>query len=96
MAALSRRRALNAYNQTPAPWLSERLRRLRPLNRGSADPAALQLLRSIGITQVVVTNEPAHYEPGHWRSVIDRLVASGHFHLVVSDGPLALLELTDP
>jgi hypothetical protein len=96
VAALSRRRALNAYNQTPAPWLSERLRRLRPLNRGSADPAALQLLRSIGITQVVVTNEPAHYEPGHWRSVIDRLVASGHFHLVVSDGPLALLELTDP
>jgi hypothetical protein len=96
VAALSRRSALNAYNQTPAPWLSERLRRLRPLNRGSADPAALRLLRSTGTTQVVVTNVSGHHDPGQWRSLIDRLAASGHFHLVVSDGPLALLQLTDP
>jgi hypothetical protein len=96
VAALSRRRALNAYNQTPAPWLPDRLKQLRSLNRGRTEPAALQVLRSTGTTQVVVVNEPSQYEPGQWRSLIDRLVASGHFHLVVSDGPLALLQLTDP
>jgi hypothetical protein len=41
VAALSRRRALNAYNQTPAPWLPGRLQRLRGLNQGKADAAAL-------------------------------------------------------
>ena len=95
VAALSRRRALNAYNQTPAPWLPERLRRLRPLNRGDADPAALRVLRQTGTTQVVVVNQPPQYQPGQWRMVVDRLVASGRFRLVVVDGPLALLRLSE-
>jgi hypothetical protein len=96
VAALSRRRALNAYNQTPAPWLTARLKRLRMLNQGKVDANALAVLRSTGTTQVVVVNEPYGFEPGQWRLVVDRLVASGHFHLVISDGPLALLELTGP
>lgn len=94
VAALSRRRALNAYNQTPAPWLPERLKRLRALNEGKTDAGALKVLRSTGIAEIVVVNEPHRFKPGQWRLVIDRLVASGHFRLVVSDGPLALLELT--
>jgi hypothetical protein len=96
LAALSRRRALNAYNQTPAPWLSERLRRLAPLNRGQADEDALEVLRVTGTTQLVVVNEPRTLEPGQWRSTIDALVASGRFRLVATDGPLALLEVTGP
>jgi hypothetical protein len=94
VAALSRRRAINAYNQTPAPWLPERLRQLRPLNRGQADPAAVEVLRQTGTSQVVVINLPAQFGPGEWRAVVDRLVASGQFRLVDTDGPLALLELT--
>ncbi len=94
VAALSRRRALNAYNQTPAPWLPERLNRLRSLNRGKADASALGILRSTGTTQLVVVNDPLTFRPGQWRQIIDQLVASGHFRLVVSDGPLALLERT--
>jgi collagenase-like PrtC family protease len=95
VAALSRRQVLNAYNQTPAPWLPERLRRLAPLNQGRADPAALKELRQAGTRQVVVVNQPSVYRPGQWRSVVDQLVASGHFRVVASDGPLALLQLTD-
>jgi hypothetical protein len=94
VAALSRRRALNAYNQTPAPWLGKRLRRLEPLNRGKADEDALEVLRGTGTTQLVVINEPHVYEPGDWRAVVDRLVASGRFRLVATDGPLALLEVS--
>jgi hypothetical protein len=94
VAALSRRRALNAYNQTPAPWLDQRQQLLAPITAGRADPAALGILRATGTTQVVVINEPHVYEPGRWRTVVDRLVASGHFRLVVTDGPFALLELT--
>ena len=94
VAALSRRRAINAYNQTPAPWLPERLRQLRPLNRGHADPAAVEVLRQTGTNQVVVINLPAQLGPGEWRAVVDRLIASGQFRLVDTDGPLALLELT--
>jgi hypothetical protein len=94
VAALSRRRALNAYNQTPAPWLNERMRRLQPLGRGRAVPAAVEVLRGTGTTQVVVINEPHIYKPGQWRQVVDRLVASGHFRLALTDGPFALLELT--
>jgi hypothetical protein len=94
VAALSRRRALNAYNQTPAPWLNERMRRLQPISRGRAGPAALAVLRATGTTQVVVINEPHVYRPGQWRRVVDRLVASGRFRLVLTDGPFALLELT--
>jgi hypothetical protein len=94
VAALSRRRALNAYNQTPAPWLEERMRRLQPIASGRADPAALAILRQTGTTQVVVINEPHIFEPGRWREVVDRLVASGHFRLALTDGPLALLEVT--
>jgi hypothetical protein len=95
VAALSRRQVLNAYNQTPAPWLPERLRRLAPLNQGRADPAAIRELRQAGTRQVVVVNQPSVYRPGQWRSVVDQLVASGHFRVVASDGPLALLRLTD-
>jgi hypothetical protein len=94
VAALSRRRALNAYNQTPAPWQNQRMRRLQPIGGGRAVPAALEVLRSTGTTQVVVINEPHVYPPGRWRQVVDRLVASGHFRLVLTDGPFALLELT--
>jgi hypothetical protein len=94
VAALGRRRALNAYNQTPAPWLDERMRRLQPIGRGRAGPAALEVLRGTGTTQVVVINEPHIYRPGRSREVVDRLVASGHFRLALTDGPLTLLELT--
>jgi hypothetical protein len=94
VAALSRRRALNAYNQTPAPWLNERMRQLQPISRGRVDPAALEVLRGTGTTQVVVINEPHIYQPGQWRRVVDKLVASGHFRLALTDGPFALLELT--
>ncbi|HZA80767.1 MAG TPA: hypothetical protein VFC13_04745 [Actinomycetes bacterium] len=96
VAALSRRRALNAYNQTPAPWLNRRMRQLQPISRGRAGPTALEVLRGTGATQVVVLNEPHVYRPGQWRQVVDKLVASGHFRLALTDGPFALLELTGP
>jgi len=96
LAALSRRRALNAYNQTPAPWLPERLRRLAPLNRGQPDEAALEVLRATGTRQLVVINDPRAVAPGQWRSTIAALVGSGRFRLVVADGPVALLEATAP
>jgi hypothetical protein len=96
LGAQSRRRTLNAYNQTPAPWLAERVARLEPLNRGQADPAALQALRQTGTRQVVVIDEPRVFAPGEWQRTVDRLVASGRFRLVTRDGPLALLELAGP
>jgi hypothetical protein len=92
--AQSRRRVLNAYNQTPAPWQAERVARLEPLNRGRADPAALEVLRQTGTRQVVVVDEPRVFAPGEWQATVDGLVASGRFRLVARDGPLALLELT--
>jgi hypothetical protein len=94
LGAQSRRRTLNAYNQTPAPWLDERVARLDPLNRGQADPAAVEVLRQTGTRQVVVTDEPRVFAPGEWQATVDRLVASGRFRLTARDGPLALLELT--
>jgi hypothetical protein len=94
LGAQSRRRVLNAYNQTPAPWQAERVARLEPLNHGRADPAALQVLRQTGTGQVVVVDEPRVFAPGEWQSVVDGLVAGGRFRLVARDGPLALLELT--
>jgi len=94
LAAQSRRRSLNAYNQTPAPWLAERLARLDPLNRGSADPALLDLLRTTGTSQVVVVDEPRVFGPGQWQATVDALLASGHFRLVALQEPLALLERT--
>ncbi len=94
LAAQSRRRTLNAYNQTPAPWQADRVARLDPLNHGQADPAALQVLRQTGTRQVVVVDEPRVFPPGGWQATVDALVASGHFRLVARDGPLALLELT--
>jgi hypothetical protein len=95
LGALSRRRVLNAYNQTPAPWLAERVALLGPLNRGQADPAALEVLRQTGTRQVVVVDEPRVFAPGEWQATVDRLVASGRFRLVTRDGPLALLERVD-
>jgi hypothetical protein len=94
LSAQSRRRTLNAYNQTPAPWQAERVARLDPLNRGQAAPAALEVLRQTGTRQVVVIDEPRVFAPGEWQATVDALVASGHFRLVTHDGPLALLELT--
>src|SRR5215216_4897297 len=94
MGAQSRRRVLNAYNQTPAPWQADRVARLEPLNDGRATPGALEVLRETGTRQVVVVDEPRVFAPGEWQSTVDALVASGHFRLVVRDGPLALLELT--
>jgi hypothetical protein len=94
LGAQSRRRVLNAYNQTPAPWQAERVAALDPLNRGRADPAALEVLRQSGTRQVVVVDEPRVFAPGEWQATLDRLVASGRFRLVTRDGPLALLELT--
>jgi hypothetical protein len=94
LAAQSRRRTLNAYNQTPAPWLVDRVARLDPLNHGQAAPAALEVLRQTGTRQVVVIDEPRVFAPGEWQATVDALVASGRFHLVTRDGPLALLELT--
>ena len=70
------------------------MRRLAPIATGRADPAALGVLRATGTTQVVVINEPHVYRPGRWRTVVHRLVASGRFRLVTTDGPFALLELT--
>ena len=94
LAAQSRRRSLNAYNQTPARWLEDRMDRLAGLNRGLVDPDALAVLRITGTHQVVVVDEPRVFAPGQWQEVVDRLVASGAFRLVVRDGPLALLEVT--
>jgi hypothetical protein len=94
IGAQSRRRVLNAYNQTPAPWQADRVARLEPLNDGRATPGALEVLRETGTRQVVVVDEPRVFAPGEWQSTVDALVASGHFRLVVRDGPLALLELT--
>jgi hypothetical protein len=94
LAAQSRRRTLNAYNQTPAPWQADRVARLDPLNHGRADPAALQILRQTGTRQVVVIDEPRVFAPGEWQATVDALLASGRFRLVTRDGPLALLELT--
>jgi hypothetical protein len=95
IGAQSRRRTLNAYNQTPAPWLAERVARLEPLNRGQADPAALAVLDQTGTRQVVVVDEPRVFAPGEAQATVDRLVAGGRFRLVVRDGPLALLERLD-
>jgi hypothetical protein len=94
LAAQSRRRALNAYNQTPAPWLAERLARLEPLNHGDTDPAVLDLLRATGTSQVVVIDEPRVFDPGQWQATVDALLASGQFRLVAREPPLALLERT--
>lgn len=92
VAALSRRHALNAYNQTPAPWLDERLERLAPLNRGKTTADALAVLRETGTRQVLVIDEPRVFGPGQWRRVVNALERSGRFRVVVRDAPLALLE----
>jgi hypothetical protein len=94
LGAQSRRRVLNAYNQTPAPWQAERVARLEPLNHGRVDPAALEVLAATGTRQVVVVDEPRVFAPGEWQATVDGLVASGQFRLVAREGPLALLERT--
>src|SRR4029450_4418911 len=97
IGAQSRRRVLNAYNQTPAPWQAERVARLEPLNRGRATPDAPPAPRAVlpppGTRQVVVIDEPRVFAPGEWQATVDALVASGRFRLVTRDGPLGLLEL---
>lgn len=93
LAAQSRRRVLNAYNQTPARWLDDRMERLEPLNRGVAHPAALEILRTTGTRQVLVIDEPRVFAAGQWELTLGGLIRSGAFRLVERDGPLALLEL---
>jgi hypothetical protein len=93
VAALARRRTLNAYNQTPAPWLEARAARLALLNRGVVRPEALAELRSTGTRQVLVVNMVGL--PLRWERLVDHLVASGHFRLVGAKGPFALLELRE-
>jgi hypothetical protein len=93
VAALSHRRALNAYNQTPVRWLDERMERLEPLNRGVADPVALEVLRTTGTRQVLVVDEARVFASGEWEQTVRGLVRSGRFRLVERDGPLALLEV---
>jgi hypothetical protein len=96
LASQTRRRTLNAYNQSPAPWLEARAATLHPLSRGRVDDAALAVLRATGTRQVVVIDEPHIYCCDQWRRVVDGLVASGRFRLVVDDPPFALLELAEP
>lgn len=96
LASQTGRRTLNAYNQSPAPWLEARAAALDPLNRGRVDDAALAVLRATGTRQVVVIDEPHIYCCDQWRRVVDGLVASGRFRLVVDDPPFALLELAEP
>jgi hypothetical protein len=96
LASQTGRRTLNAYNQSPAPWLEARAAALDPLNRGRVDDAALDVLRATGTRQVVVVDEPHIWCCEEWRRVVDGLVASGRFRLVVDDPPFALLELVGP
>jgi hypothetical protein len=94
LASQTGRRTLNAYNQASTSWLNARAAALAPLNQGKADPAALAALRATGARQVVVINESHVYCCGtDWHAVVDQLVGSGHFRLVVDDPPFALLEL---
>src|SRR6266516_102301 len=94
LASQTGRRTLNAYNQSPAAWLEARSATLGSLTWGQVDDNALAMLRSTGTRQVVVMDEPHVYCCGHsWREAVDRLLASGHFRLVVDDPPFALLEL---
>jgi hypothetical protein len=94
LAAQSRRRSLNAYNQTPAAWLEDRMARLAPLNRGVVDADAMAVLQVTGTRHVLVVDEPRVFARGQWQEVVDRLVGTGAFRLVERDGPLALLEVT--
>ena len=94
LAAQSRRRSLNAYNQTPANWLEDRMARLAPLNRGVVDADAMAVLQVTGTRHVLVVDEPRVFARGQWQEVVDRLVGTGAFRLVERDGPLALLEVT--
>jgi hypothetical protein len=67
--------------------------RLDPLNRGQADPAALEVLRQTGTRQVVVVvvvvviDEPRVFAPGQWQATVDRLVASGRFRISPATAP---------
>jgi hypothetical protein len=96
LASQTGRRTLNAYNQSPMPWLETRAAALDPLNHGRVDDGALAVLRATGTRQVVVVDEPHIYCCDQWRGVVDGLVASGRFRLVVDDRPFALLEVVGP
>ncbi len=94
LASQTGRRTLNAYNQSSTPWLDARAAALAGLNQGKVEPAALAALRATGTHQVVVINESHVYCCGtDWHAVVDQLVGSGHFRLVVDDPPFALLEV---
>jgi hypothetical protein len=94
LASQTGRRTLNTYNQSSTSWLNARAAALAPLNQGRVDAAALAELRATGTRQVVVINESHVYCCGtDWHKVIDQLIGSGHFRLVVDDTPFALLEL---
>jgi hypothetical protein len=94
LASQTGRRVLNAYNQSSTSWLNARAAALAPLNQGRVDSAALAALHATGTRQVVVINESHVYCCGKdWHTVVDQLVSSGHFRLVVDDTPFALLEL---
>jgi hypothetical protein len=94
LASQTGRRTLNAYNQSSSSWLDDRAAVLAPLNQGDPDPAAIAALRKTGTRQLVVVDESHVYCCGrNWHQVVDKLVASGQFRLVVDDAPFALLEL---
>jgi hypothetical protein len=94
LASQTGRQTLNAYNQSSTSWLDLRAAVLAPLNQGDVDPAAIAELRRTGTRQLVVVDESHVYCCGRdWHQVVDRLVASGQFRLVVDDAPFALLEL---
>ena len=92
VAALSDRRTLNAYNQTPAPWLHQRVEALRSLNVGEVTPSALAVLDATGTRQLLVANN--QLDPGEWERLVRLLVGSGEFRLVTMEAPFALLERT--
>jgi hypothetical protein len=94
LASQTGRRVLNAYNQSSTSWLNARADALAPLNDGRVDAGAVATLRATGTRQVVVINESHVYCcDKDWRAVVDQLVGSGQFRLVVEDTPFALLEL---
>ena len=76
LGAQSRRRVLNAYNQTPAPWQAERVA-ASTRSTGARPPGALEVLRQTGTRQVVVIDEPPGVRAGRGEATVGGLVAGG-------------------